>query len=100
MNYKVKILHGINNHNFVPLEQRFNLFISPAIYIYPEPAELYTFIGGQYKTIMLNNLPVINVAYGDIISNDYPHLDKVCIKFEDRQCHSKTHQYYVSFEKS
>lgn len=97
--YIVKILHGLNNQNFEIVDkQRFNLFISPAI-ITEAPIAPYTFNSGSYRTVTLNNMQTINVTSNETIFHAYPYLDMVTIKFEDIQCHSKSHQYYVSFTK-
>lgn len=98
--YRVKIGHTINYQSYEVIDkQRFSLFISPLIITAEPPIAPYIFDAGSYKTIALNRLPVVNVTSFEIIEHIYPYLDMVTLRFEDRQCHSKTNQYYVSFEK-
>lgn len=98
--YSVQILHGINNNNFETVDkQQFNLYISPLALTRENPTEKLIYDAGSYRTVGLNNLPTIPIIGTKIIQHPYQYLDQVTLRFEDRQCNSKSHQYYVSFIK-
>jgi hypothetical protein len=101
--FKVTIQQGQNNQNFVLLDkQLFNLFISPLIPLIQTtqpPVEPFIFNAGSYKTVTMNRLPAITLLSGQIITHPYDYLNMITLKFEDIQCHSKSYQYYVRFEK-